>query len=291
MAAQAGNADATPVVDCRSGAALEAQAESVAIAKTKQANARCFALSVLAGMEIALGATLMLFVKSDATLGFAPSQLLGGISFSLGLLCVIVAGAELFTGNSLMVCAACSRKISWSALVKNWVVVYFGNMAGSLLMVALMTGANIAAMNSGAVGQTIVSVAAAKIGLDWGVIFFRGIPVQRAGVPCGVDGLRRPHRHRQGVHHHDSSHGIRGLWFRALHREHVLLAAGYCHAGDGRRRSGCCSCDGRPCRYALQHQRGHLGEHRRRRRVRGPVVLAFVRETIVGAGWRQLVSG
>ena len=132
-------------------------------------------MSVIAGMEIALGATLMLFVKSDATLGFAPSQLLGGISFSLGLLCVIVAGAELFTGNSLMVCAACSRKISWSALAKNWFIVYFGNMAGSLLMVALMTGANIAAMNSGAVGQTIVSVAAAKIGLDWGVIFFRGI--------------------------------------------------------------------------------------------------------------------
>ncbi len=106
MAAQAGNAGATPVVDCRSGAALEAQAELVAIAKTKQTNARCFALSVIAGMEIALGATLMLFVKSDITLGFAPSQLLGGISFSLGLLCVIVAGAELFTGNSLMVCAA-----------------------------------------------------------------------------------------------------------------------------------------------------------------------------------------
>lgn len=175
MAAQIGNAGVTPVVDCRSGAALEAQAESVAIAKTKQTNARCFILSVIAGMEIALGATLMLFVKSDATLGFAPSQLLGGISFSLGLLCVIVAGAELFTGNSLMVCAACSRKISWGALAKNWVIVYFGNMAGSLLMVALMTGANIAAMNSGAVGQTIVSVAAAKIGLDWGVIFFRGI--------------------------------------------------------------------------------------------------------------------
>lgn len=161
--------------DCRSGAALEQKAEAVAIAKTKQPVGRCFALSVLAGMQIALGATLMLFVKSDANLGFATSQLLGGICFSLGLLCVIVAGAELFTGNALMICAAASHKISWGALAKNWTIVYVGNLAGSLLMVGLMTGANIAAMNGGAVGSAIVSVASSKIGLGWGVIFFRGI--------------------------------------------------------------------------------------------------------------------
>ena len=74
MAAQTGNAGATPVVDCRSGAALEAQAESVAVAKTKQTNARCFILSVIAGMEIALGATLMLFVKSDPRSCLAASR-------------------------------------------------------------------------------------------------------------------------------------------------------------------------------------------------------------------------
>lgn len=163
------------MLECRSGADIEAQAEAVAVAKTKQSTGRCFVLSIVAGMLIALGATLMLVVKSDATLGFAASQLLGGIGFSLGLLCVIVAGAELFTGNALMVCAAASRKISWGALAKNWVIVYLGNLMGSLLMVGLMTGAGIAGMNGGALGATIVSVASAKIGLGWGTIFFRAI--------------------------------------------------------------------------------------------------------------------
>lgn len=168
-------ASAPATCECRSGAAIEAQAESVAIAKTSQSVGRCFALAVLAGMEIALGATLMLVVKSDAALGFAASQLLGGIGFSLGLLCVIVAGAELFTGNALMVCAACSRKISWGALAKNWGIVYVGNLVGSLVMVGLMTGAGIAGMNGGALGSAIVSVASVKISLGWGTIFFRAI--------------------------------------------------------------------------------------------------------------------
>mgnify|MGYP004453789963 CR=1 FL=1 len=161
--------------DCRSAIDLEAKAEAVALAKTKQSAGCCFVLAVVAGMEIALGATLMLVVKSDTSLSFAASQLLGGVGFSLGLLCVIVAGAELFTGNALMVCATLSRKITWSALVKNWAIVYAGNLVGSLAMVGLMTGAQIASMNGGALGAAIVSVASAKISLEWGTIFFRAI--------------------------------------------------------------------------------------------------------------------
>ena len=168
MAEQAG-------LDCRAAAAIEAQAEAIALAKTKQSAGRCFALAVVAGMEIALGATLMLVVKSDASLSFAISQLLGGIGFSLGLLCVIVAGAELFTGNALMVCAACSHKAPWASLAKNWAIVYVGNLVGSLTMVGLVTGAGVAGMNGGALGETIVNVASAKISLGWDAIFFRGV--------------------------------------------------------------------------------------------------------------------
>ena len=73
--------------DCRGAAALFAQAQNVAVGKTKLAPARAFALSILAGMMIGTGATFMLLVKGDATLSFGPSQLLGGLCFALGLLC------------------------------------------------------------------------------------------------------------------------------------------------------------------------------------------------------------
>ncbi len=161
--------------DARSAAALFAQAQNVAIGKTKLDIAPAFALSIMAGMMIATGATFMLLVKGDPTLPFAASQVLGGLCFALGLLCVIVAGAELFTGNCLMVCAAASNKISWGAMIKNWVIVYIGNLVGSLIIVALLIGGNFAGMNGGAVGNAMINVAYSKISLAPQVIFFRGI--------------------------------------------------------------------------------------------------------------------
>jgi len=161
--------------DCRSAAALFAQAQNVAIGKTKLAALPAFALSVMAGMLIATGATFMLLVKGDSMLSFAGSQVLGGLAFSLGLLCVIVAGAELFTGNCLMVCAAADRKISWGAVLKNWALVYVGNLVGSLVIVGILLGANFAGMNNGAVGNAMINVAYSKISLAPEAIFFRGI--------------------------------------------------------------------------------------------------------------------
>jgi formate/nitrite transporter len=161
--------------DCRGAAALFAQAQNVAIGKTKLTPLSTFALAVMAGMLIATGATFMLLVKGDTNLGFAASQLLGGLCFSLGLLCVIIAGAELFTGNCLMVCAAADKKISWGAVLKNWGVVYVGNLVGSLLMVAILLGANYAGMAGGAVGDAMINVANSKISLSPSAIFFRGI--------------------------------------------------------------------------------------------------------------------
>lgn len=161
--------------DARSAAALFAQAQNVAVGKTKLGIAPAFALAIMAGMMIATGATFMLLVKGDSTLPFAASQVLGGLCFALGLLCVIVAGAELFTGNCLMVCAAADKKISWGAVLKNWVIVYVGNLVGSLIIVGLLIGANFAGMNGGAVGDAMVNVAYSKISLAPHVIFFRGI--------------------------------------------------------------------------------------------------------------------
>ena len=161
--------------DCRGGAAILTQAMNVAIGKSKLPATRAFVLGIMAGMLIATGATFMLLTEGDTTLSFAVSQVLGGVTFSLGLLCVIVAGAELFTGNCLMVCAAADGKISWVDVLKNWVVVYLGNLVGSLLIVAILLGGNFAGMNGGAVGDAMINVAYSKISLSPSVIFFRGI--------------------------------------------------------------------------------------------------------------------
>ena len=117
----------------------------------------------------------MLLFKSDGAMSFGPSQVVGGICFSLGLVCVIVAGAELFTGNCLMVAAALDKKVTWVDVLKNWVIVYLGNLVGSLIIVGILLGGNFAGMNGGEVGNAMINVAFGKINLAPGVIFFRGI--------------------------------------------------------------------------------------------------------------------
>lgn len=161
--------------DCLAPAAVEAKAEGIAEAKVKMEPFRCFVLAILAGMFIGCGALFMTYVKSDASLGFAAASVGGAAVFSLGLILVVVAGAELFTGNNLMVTGALSGKVTWGAVLKNWVIVWLGNFAGSLILVGLVTGAGSAGMNGGEVGNMMMTVAAGKISLDAGTIIFRGI--------------------------------------------------------------------------------------------------------------------
>lgn len=132
-------------------------------------------LSMLAGLFIGCGALFMLVVKSDTSLSFAASQVLGGLCFSLGLICVIVCGAELFTGNNLMVIGALERRYAWRKVIRNWIFTWTFNLLGSLLLVVIVYFANIAAMNNGEVGQAMINNAVSKINLDWITIFFRGI--------------------------------------------------------------------------------------------------------------------
>jgi formate transporter len=158
-----------------SAGALQEKCESVAKGKASNTPGRIFALAILAGIFIACGALLMLFVKSDGSLSFGVSQVLGGICFSLGLISVIVAGAELFTGNNLMIQAVLSKTISWGDMLKNWGIVYVGNLVGSLLIVAIVFFCDSASMNGGEIGNAMINVACGKINLSWSVIFFRGI--------------------------------------------------------------------------------------------------------------------
>ncbi len=101
---------------------------------------RTILLSLLAGFYIAFGAELATVVTQDAAtyLGAGVSRLLGGSVFSLGLMLVVVCGAELFTGNSLMVKSALQKEISWWRIAENWAVVIVGNLVGSLFFAWLM---------------------------------------------------------------------------------------------------------------------------------------------------------
>lgn len=154
---------------------IETKAVEAGSVKAGMSPAKAFLLAVMAGFFVGTGAMFMTLVKSDETLSLAASSLLGGLSFSLGLFLVLVAGAELFTGNSLMVIGRMHGRYSWADLGRSWLVVYAGNLAGALLLVVLLVGAGFADMAGGAVGETMVAVAVAKAGLSWRVAFFRGI--------------------------------------------------------------------------------------------------------------------
>ena len=156
-------------------ASIEHKAERVAVTKASTDLLSAFVLAVMAGVFVSMGATFMLVVKSDATLPFAATQLLGGFSFTLGLFLILSAGAELFTGNCLMVMGVLAGRLSWGRLLKSWGVVILGNLAGSLLAGALMVAADVGSGNGGAIAQAAITVAEGKVALAWPTAFARGI--------------------------------------------------------------------------------------------------------------------
>lgn len=161
--------------DALAPAEIEAKAEAVAIGKTKTPVAKLLVLSMLAGAFIAFGALYFCVFLGDPSMPFAVQRIVGGLCFSLGLVLVLCCGAELFTGNMLMVCALASKKITAGAMAKNWALVWLGNLAGALVAVALVYFAHIADMNGGGVGNAMVSVAVSKVTPDWTTLFFKGI--------------------------------------------------------------------------------------------------------------------
>lgn len=154
---------------------ISARVETIGVAKARLPLLAMLMLSVLAGAFIGLGALYSVLVKSDPTLGFAASQLLGGLAFSLGLFLVIVAGAELFTGNNLLVMAWADGKLSTRELLGNWAVVCAGNFVGAAGLALLVFLSRHAEMNNGAIAAQYVKIAAAKCALPFWTAFFRGV--------------------------------------------------------------------------------------------------------------------
>jgi formate transporter len=149
--------------------------ENVGVTKARLPLGAMLMLSLLAGAFIGLGALYSVVVRSDPSLGFAARQLLSGAVFSLGLLMVVVAGAELFTGNNLLVMAWASRKITTRELLRSWGIVLLGNLAGAVGLACLVVLSAHPAMNHGAVGAEYLKIATLKTQLPFASAFFSGL--------------------------------------------------------------------------------------------------------------------
>ena len=160
--------------DAYSPREIAMRVETVGVTKARMATLPLLMLSVLAGAFIGLGALFFVLVKSDATLSFAVSQVLGGVVFSLGLLLVVVAGAELFTGNNLLVMAWADGKITTREVLRNWGLVCAANFVGAAGLALLVYASGHTDMNGGAIGKTVVKIAQAKQDLPLWQALFRG---------------------------------------------------------------------------------------------------------------------
>ncbi len=149
--------------------------EDIGVAKARMPLATMALLGMLAGAFIGLGMLFNLLVASDASLGFAASRLLGGLVFSLGLLLVVVAGAELFTGNNLLAMAYADGRITLFELLRNWGVVCAANLVGAAGLALLVFLSGHAQMNGGRVALKVLELAAAKATLSPTEAFFKGV--------------------------------------------------------------------------------------------------------------------
>ena len=154
---------------------IAARVEQVGVAKARLSILPMFMLGILAGGFIGLGSVYYVLVVSDHTLGFTAARVLGGVCFSLGLLLVVVAGAELFTGNNLLVMAWADGKLSTWEVLRNWGVVCAANFVGAVGLAALVFFSGHTEMNGGAVAKTYLDIALAKSSLPFWTAFFRGV--------------------------------------------------------------------------------------------------------------------
>lgn len=146
------------------------------LTKANQPFARTVTLGVAAGMFISFGAMYLTMVMTgNDALGFGPGRMLGGIAFSLGLILVMAVGAELFTGNNLLVMAWSTQRITAVQLLSNWGVVYVSNFVGAVSGAFLMYASGILQMDGGTVADTAAEIARLKVDLNFGQAFIRGV--------------------------------------------------------------------------------------------------------------------
>lgn len=158
-----------------SPAEIKEAVEKVGVKKANLPFLASFMLSVVAGGGVGFGALYYTIVASDPALSFAITRVLGGLVFSLGLALVLVGGAELFTGNNLIVMAWASGKVTTATMLRNWTIVWLGNLVGAFGLIVLVFFSHHLDMNDGRVGLSVLTTAAAKIRPDMATLFVKGI--------------------------------------------------------------------------------------------------------------------
>jgi formate/nitrite transporter len=169
------NREEIPVLDVVPPARIAHLVEQVGVKKAGLPVLQTLTLGVLAGAFIAFGGMFYTLVVTGSELGLGPTRLLGGLAFSLGLILVVLGGAELFTGNNLIVMAWMDGRVTAVGLLRNWGLVYIGNMMGALAMAVLVQLSGTLSLGDGAVAATAEAIALGKIALGPVETFVRGI--------------------------------------------------------------------------------------------------------------------
>jgi formate transporter len=172
--------------------AMAVKAEEIGVRKAHMAGVTVFALAVLAGAFVALGAIFATTVGAGAFVTSGPEaapvatawptgfvRLLMGLVFSLGLILVVIGGAELFTGNNLIVMAWANRRVGTGLLLKNWAIVYLGNFVGAVATAVIMFLSEQYTFSNGAIGLFALTVANQKAGLQL-------VPALTLGIMCNA---------------------------------------------------------------------------------------------------------
>ncbi|HKX75830.1 MAG TPA: formate/nitrite family transporter [Acidimicrobiia bacterium] len=168
--------DQLPSFDALLPPAMARKAEEVGVTKAALPLMSTFALAVLAGAFVGFGAMLSTVTLAGAEgMPYGFGRLLAGLTFSLGLILVVVAGAELFTGNTLLVMAAASRRIKLRSVIRNWGIAYVGNFVGAVATAAMVYLSGHFRAGGGAVGKRALDIAAAKAGLGFDEALWLGV--------------------------------------------------------------------------------------------------------------------
>jgi len=165
--------------DAYTPAEMAKRAEASGIRKANRDLISAFFLAVQAGAFIAFGAALYTHVIHDSSLSVGLTKMIGGLAFSLGLILVVIAGADLFTGDTLMVMACFTGAITYRQMLRSWVIVFVGNLVGSLAIVLLVHLSGHWLEHYGTIGAQALSIANAKVNLS---------PVQAftSGMLCNI---------------------------------------------------------------------------------------------------------
>ena len=162
-------------VDAYKPAKIAELVENIGVAKAVMPTVPTIMLGLMAGAFIAFGAMFYTLVMTNHDMGLGPARLLGGIAFSLGLILVVVGGAELFTGNNFIIMAWAEKKVTTTQLLRNWSIVYFANFVGAIGTALLMFWSGALTLSDNAFAENALSIAVYKASLEPSQAFVRGI--------------------------------------------------------------------------------------------------------------------